>query len=60
MCVILELLFLSYFCDYIVAKIVVFCIYFNFSLKLVIFGGKLVTAENNHGTFSTTFIFGGR
>jgi hypothetical protein len=24
----------------------------NFSLKLLIFGGQLMTAENNHGTFS--------
>jgi hypothetical protein len=54
MCAIMKLLFLSYFCDYIVAEVAVFCISFIsiFSLKLLIFGGQLVAAENNHGTFS--------
>jgi hypothetical protein len=55
MCVILELLFLSYYCDYIVAEIVVFAFILIFSLKLLIFGGQLVAAENNHGTFSAAY-----
>jgi hypothetical protein len=41
MCVILELLFLSYYCDYIVVEIAIdftFLSYF-FALKLLIFGG---------------------
>jgi hypothetical protein len=59
MCVILELLFLSYYCDYIVAEIAVFCIYIIFfPLKLLIFGGQLVAAKINRDTFSAAFIFG--
>jgi hypothetical protein len=42
-------------------KLVFFCIYFKFfSVKLLIFSGQLVAAENNHDTFSATFIFGGQ
>jgi hypothetical protein len=42
MCVILELLFLSYYCDYIVIEIAVFCIFaFSLSLKLLIFDGQM-------------------
>jgi hypothetical protein len=43
MCVILELLFLLYYCDYIVVEIAVdftFLLYF-FALKLLIFGGHV-------------------
>jgi hypothetical protein len=29
-------------------------------LKLLIFGGQLVAAENNHGTFLVAFIFDGQ
>jgi hypothetical protein len=58
----------KYIDELIVAEIAIFCIYFNFfPLKFLIFGGQLVAAENNHGTFSVarcqppkiTFIFGG-
>jgi hypothetical protein len=42
MCVILELLYLSYYCDYIVVEIAVFFISFKKnSLKLLIFGGEM-------------------
>jgi hypothetical protein len=33
-------MFLSFYCDYIVAEIAVFCIFSIFSLKLLIFGGQ--------------------
>jgi hypothetical protein len=42
MCVILELMFLSFYCDYIVDEITVFLHFFKkVSLKLLIFGGQL-------------------
>jgi hypothetical protein len=37
-------MFLSFYCDCIVAEIAVFCIYFNFSLKMLIFGGTFLVA----------------
>jgi hypothetical protein len=60
LCVILKLLFLSYYYDYIVAKICVFAFISIFSLKLLIFGGQLVAGENNCDTFSAAFIFDGQ
>jgi hypothetical protein len=51
-CVFLELLFLSYYCDYIVVEIAIFLHFFhNFSLKLFIFGDNVWAAENKHGNF---------
>jgi hypothetical protein len=51
-------MFLSFYCDYIVAEIVVFCIYFKFfSLKLLLFGGqqrppKIIMAHFQRPLFS--------
>jgi hypothetical protein len=49
MCVILELMFLSFYCDYIVAKIAVFCIFFS---EIVNFWWLKEDAKNNRGSFS--------
>jgi hypothetical protein len=52
-------MFLSYYCDYIVVEMAVFCISFIFfSLKLLIFGGHMRAAENNHVRISAV-VFGG-
>jgi hypothetical protein len=57
--VILDLLFLSYYCDYIVAEIAAFLhLFYFFSLKLLIFDGQFVAAKNNRGTISAAR-FGG-
>jgi hypothetical protein len=47
----MELLFLSYYCDYIVVEIVVFYIFHIFSMKLFIFGGHVWAAGNKPGNF---------
>jgi hypothetical protein len=62
-----ELLFLSYYCDYIVIKIVIFLFLSFFSLKLLIFGGQMwgnnkpgkILAADPQTTENKT-IFGGR
>jgi hypothetical protein len=53
MCVILELMFLSFYCDYIVAKIAVFFAFFKFLFsEIVNFRRPTESAENNHVIFS--------
>jgi hypothetical protein len=52
-CAIVDLMFLSFYCDYIVDEfVVIFCIFSIFSLKLLIFGGLVfgvvrLTAKNS-------------
>jgi hypothetical protein len=52
------LLFLSYYCDYIVVEIVVFLHFFHiFSLKVIIFDSHIRAAEKNAGIISAVVNF---
>jgi hypothetical protein len=52
-------MFLSFYCDYIVAEIAVFLHFFNFFSEIVNFRRPTEAAENRHDIFSSVVIFGG-
>jgi hypothetical protein len=52
------LLFLSYYCDYIVIEIAIFHFFHIFSLKLLIFGGRMGQPKIILGEFWWLLIFG--